>query len=186
LTDSCEVEVTSRELYSSEGFLWNLLLRLQKIVMTVSSMLIVLIIVFSVIARYFFHANLYGYEEIVTIFAFWLYFMGGAYGSYNGTHISADLMNVYLPEGNLKQFVYVIRDIVTIGMAFLFTYYAYDFFMFGFMGPLGTGVALPRSPVWRLPMAISYASVFLGYILMSFYFTVHFVHDLRVFLRGRK
>ena len=165
-------------------FIPRAFLLFEKTVMIIGCVALTLIICASVVARYFLRANLYGYEEIVTIFAFWVYFMGGAYGAYEGTHISADLVNVYLKDCVLKNTVTLIKDGVTFGISLLFTWYGYEFFMFGFMGPLGTGIALPTTPVWRIPMWVSYAAIFLGLTLMSAYFGRNLVRDIRIMFFG--
>ena len=181
MTDKCNrCQVTEQGTSEKAKTIGNLLLAAERLIMNISSVLIVLTIVFAVVVRYFFHANLYGYEEIVTIFAFWMYFMGGAYGSAKGTHISADLVNAYLPDGKLKQFMCVLRGTITTGVSALFTWYGFDFFLFGFLGPLGTGVAIPCTPVWRLPMWISYASISLGFILMTLYFSIDLYRDIKI------
>ncbi|MCD8234308.1 MAG: TRAP transporter small permease [Cloacibacillus porcorum] len=101
------------------------------------SMLLVLIISAATIMRYFLQMDLYGYEEWVKIFAFWLYFMGAGYGSFAGTHVSADLVQSYMRESRKKDAVIFIRTVITFGVTLLFTWYGWEFFIFGFMGPLG-------------------------------------------------
>ena len=73
--------------------------------MVTCSLTVTGIIFLAVLLRYVFHSDLYGYEEIVVIFAFWLYFIGGSYGSYTRTHITADVVSVYVPDGKLKGFL---------------------------------------------------------------------------------
>ena len=48
--------------------------------------------VYSVVLRYCFKQNFYGSDEVIMLFAFWLYFMGAVYGSYENSHIKADLL----------------------------------------------------------------------------------------------
>ena len=49
---------------------------------------------------------------------------------------------------------------------------------------LGTGIALPTTPVWRIPMWVSYAAIFLGLTLMSAYFGRNLVRDIRIMFFG--
>ena len=87
--------------------------------------------------RYILKGDLTGYEEWVKIFAFWLYFSGAIIGSYNRTHVSADLVQAYVPAGKLKKFLVFLKDLITVGVTLLFAWYGFKFFEFGFMGPLG-------------------------------------------------
>lgn len=134
------------------------------------SVLLTLVICSVTFFRYVIKGDLYGYEEWVTLFAFWLYFMGAALGAYNRTHVSADLVNAYLEEGLLKRLLIVLRNLITVGVCLLFTWYGYQFFWFGYAGPLGTGIAIPKTTVWRIGFWVGYLSVFLGLAFMSYYF----------------
>ena len=137
--------------------------------------------------RYVLKGDLYGYEEWVKLLAFWLYFMGAAIGAYNRTHVSADLVHAYLPPGIIKKSMIFLKDLVTVVVTLLFVWYGYDFFMFGFMGPLGTGIAIPKTTIWRISLWTSYLAVFSGLIFMALYFTRDLVlSTLALFGRDKK
>ncbi len=140
------------------------------VVCFVMSILLMVIISAATIMRYIFEMDLYGYEEWVKIFAFWLYFMGAGYGAFTRTHISADLVNSYLKDGTFKRGLTFVKCLITLGVTLLFTKYGWDYFIFGFLGPLGTGVAIPRTVAWRIPLWTAYVSIFLGLLSMSYYF----------------
>jgi TRAP-type C4-dicarboxylate transport system permease small subunit len=135
-----------------------------------SSIALTLIICAAAFFRYIVKGDLYGYEEWVKMLAFWLYFAGAAIGAYNRTHVSADLVQAYVPDGKLKNILVFLKDLITVGVTLLFVYYGYDFFMFGFAGPLGTGVAIPKTTVWRISFWVGYLSVFMGLSFMAYYF----------------
>ncbi|MDO5562152.1 MAG: TRAP transporter small permease [Synergistaceae bacterium] len=154
------------------------------IICFVMSMLLVVIISAATVARYIFEIDLYGYEEWIKIFAFWLYFMGAGYGAFAGTHVSADLVQSYVKEGTLKRFIIFVRTVITLGITLLFTWYGYDFFYFGLRGPLGTGIAIPKSVAWRIPLWTAYISIFLGLLSMSYYFFWDFVRAAKDLFTG--
>lgn len=141
-----------------------------------TSILLALMIGAATLMRYVFKTDLYGYEEWVKLLAFWLYFSGAACGALNGTHVSADIVNSYVPEGVFKRVLVVIKNLVTVGISGLFLYYGYGFFLFGFLGPLGNGIAVPMTTVWRIPLWTSYLAIFGGLAFMVLYF----VRDLWV------
>jgi len=147
------------------------LLAFFSIVTVVCSLLLSLIIAAAAFTRYVIGGDLYGFEEWVN-FAFWLYFCGAGYGAFNRSHITADLVQAYIPKGHIKLFVTFLKDLVTFSVTSLFLYYGYDFFMFGFRGPLGTGVAIPETTIWRIPMWTSYLAITLGLFFMVLYFGV--------------
>lgn len=155
------------------------------IICFVMSILLIVIISAATVMRYIFEMDLYGYEEWIKIFAFWLYFMGAGYGAFAGTHVSADLVQSYMKEGVFKRLLIFLRTVITLCVTGLFTWYGFDFFMFGFTGPLGTGVAIPRTVAWRIPLWTAYLSIFLGLLSMSYYFFWDMLRAGKNLMQGR-
>ena len=148
------------------------------------SIILTILIALATFVRYVIQGDLYGYEEWVKLFAFWLYFSGAAIGAFNRTHVSADLVQSYVPDGTLKRLMVFAKDLVTVSVTLLFVWYGYGFFMFGFMGPLGTRIALPMTTIWQIPLWTSYLAVFLGLIFMTYYFTRRMLKSLMALIRG--
>lgn len=136
----------------------------------VTSIALTLVMCGVTFVRYVIQGDLYGFEEWVKLFAFWLYFAGAALGAYNRTHVSADLVSAYLDDGKLKQSLVFLKNFLTAGTCGIFVYYGWEFFYFGLMGPLGTGVAIPKTSAWRIPLWTGYISVFAGFAIMFYYF----------------
>ncbi len=158
-----------------------------------TTIILTVVICAAAFFRYILDGDLTGYEEWVKIFAFWLYFSAAAIGAYNRTHVSADLVQAYVPDGKLKDFLVFLKDLITVGVCLLFTWYGLKFFEFGFMGPLGSlmdplgpRIAVPTTNVWRIPLWAGYLSVFLGLIFMAFYFTRDLLISTRTLFLGRK
>jgi len=149
-------------------------------------MLLTVIISAATVMRYVLEMDLYGYEEWVKIFAFWLYFMGGAYGAFAGTHITADLVTSYLKDTLFRRLLIFTKTVVTLSIMLLFTWWGWQFFNFGFMGPLGTGVAIPKTVAWRIPMWTAYAAIFLGLVSMSYYFAWDMIRAAKALIKGGK
>lgn len=151
---------------------WDGLLKFQRIMMILCSLMIVSGITLGAIMRYVFKADLYGMEELLVICAFWLYFMGGAYGSYEKSHITAELVSVYVTNPKIRIIVMLISSLITTGLCYMATYYAVSFFSWSLIKG-GT------STVWQIPMVIPQSAVFVGFVLMSLYFTVHLINDIK-------
>ena len=156
------------------------------IICFVMAMTLAVIISMATVMRYILEMDLYGYEEWIKIFAFWLYFMGAAYGAYAGSHVSADLVQSYVREGFIKRVLLFTKTVITLGVTLLFTWYGWDFFYFGFMGPLGTGVAIPKTVAWRIPLWTGYLPIFIGLVFMSYYFTWDMVRASKSLFSGGK
>jgi len=177
------------------------------IVAAFCSIALSLIIAAAAFVRYIMRGDLYGYEEWVKLIAFWLYFMGGAYGAYNDTHVSADLIDAYV-KGKPRQIMIFIRQLITSAMSIIFVYFGYYFFMFGLLGPLPrnnvltvgwngmdlsfnfidflTLRAVARTTIWQIPLWTSYAAIFLGLIFMAIFFSRRCINTGIALFKGER
>lgn len=180
-----QMVVTTSEPEKKEGIravlsvMWNLLLKIQRFILVVSGIFVIVGISLVVLFRYFLKLDLFGMEEIITIFAFWMYFIGGSYGAYERSHISADLINAYVKNDRTRTFMKAITSLITAGLCLLFLKWAYDYFTW-------TLAANPKSTALHIPMIIPQSAILIGFILMSFYFLVHLVRDLKEFSQAMK
>jgi len=153
-------------------FLWDGLLILQRNILFYFSIIIAFSITLGAILRYLFKTNLYGMEEIVAIFAFWLYFVGGAYGAYEDSHIKADVVSSFVSNKKIKRLLLAFSAGVTAIYCFIGIYLAWGMVSFSFLR--GTQTA-----VWRVPLWIPQGSVFFGFIMMALYFSIHFKERIK-------
>ena len=79
------------------NILWKGLVGAQRLIIMVSLAAVTLIIAGACILRVF-GINFVGFEELATIAVFWLYMIGSSHGSYEQSQITADIMEVLLPE----------------------------------------------------------------------------------------
>ena len=101
-------------------------------------------IIYAVILRYIFKSNFYGSDEVILLFAFWLYFMGAVYGSYEDSHIKADLVNVYVKNIRVKDFISLIAQVIMIIVNIVLIIWAWDYFLWGLEKmPRSTGLNPP-------------------------------------------
>jgi TRAP-type C4-dicarboxylate transport system permease small subunit len=74
---------------------WNGLLYFQKGFIIIAGCVVVVLIFIEVMLRYVFGSPLFGVEELVTLIAMWLYFLGASYGAYERSHIKAELVHLW-------------------------------------------------------------------------------------------
>lgn len=152
------------------GF-WKILLILVKYIAILCSVISTGCIIYSVVLRYIFKSNFYGSDEIILMFAFWLYFMGAVYGSYEDSHIKADLLNVYLKNIRIKDFINLIAQVVMIVVNVILITWAWDYFLWGLEKmPLSTGL--------KIPLVIPQSAIFFGLLLMAFFHIVHLIRNI--------
>lgn len=149
---------------------WNILLSLVRYIMIMCSVVSTGCIIYCCVLRYIFKSNFYGSDEIILLFAFWLYFMGAVYGSYEDSHIKADLVSVYVKNIRIKDFSNLIALFITIVVNVIITTWAWNYFMWGLEKmPLSTGL--------KIPLVIPQSAIFFGMLLMAFYHIFHFIRN---------
>lgn len=159
-----------------KGRLWNALLHAQRAILFVASLAIATGIFAVVCMRYILKTDIYGFEELLMIPAFWLYFMGAAYGAYEGSHITAEIVSVYVKDEKLKSVLEATSSLITVCLSALVTYWAVDMVQFALAWN-------PRTPVFRISMAIPQSSILAGFFLMTVYFTGHLILRVRKLVR---
>lgn len=151
--------------------LWKALIVVQKGIMVVTGLTTMLIVSSAMLLRWLFNTDFKGYEEILVMFAFWLYMIGASYGSYQKNQITADILDIYLKEGRVKSVIHVFRSLLTLILSSVFTFWAYEFVSWGFR-------MKTKTPVWRLPMVWGQSSLLIGLILVTFYNLIYFYDDI--------
>lgn len=146
--------------------IWNFLLSIERGILVVANLGVVLLVFSSVIMRYVLKINFGGLEELVVMVAFWVYFMGGVYGSYEGSHISADIISIFIKDERKHVWLQFFRSIITAIILFVASYCAWELVSY----TLSTGA---KTSVLKLPMIATYIPVALGIWMMNFYTVVH-------------
>lgn len=135
---------------------------------------ITLIICASVAARAVFHIDLYANEEFILVLAFWLYMMGGAYGSSEQSHISADLVSEYARNHAAKRLVLLCVKAVEVFVLIVFCYWACLLMIWN----IERGAV---SIAWKIPVILPQSSILLGFVIMLAYA----IRDLHRLIKGQ-
>ncbi|MBK5261721.1 MAG: TRAP transporter small permease [Peptostreptococcaceae bacterium] len=153
---------------------WKGLEKFLKFGLIVCASLVTLITFAAVITR-FFNINFHGYEEVLIIFAFWLYMFGAAYGSFEKSHITADIIVATMPECYAKALIAMLRNTLTLILGIIFLYWAFNLFQW-------TIEMQTKTPVWRIPVTVSQSSLLFGLSVMTFYNSVYLYDEIKAFV----
>ncbi|MBR0598912.1 TRAP transporter small permease [Sinanaerobacter chloroacetimidivorans] len=153
---------------------WKALSKFLRFGLILSSCLVTIITFAAVITRAL-NINFLGYEEILIICAFWLYMLGTAYGSFEDSHIKADVIVVMMPDGFAKSLLAIIRNSLSLILGIIFLLWAFQLFQW-------TIVMANKTPVWRIPMTVSQSSLLFGLTVASFYHAVYLYNDIKLFI----
>jgi TRAP-type C4-dicarboxylate transport system permease small subunit len=152
--------------------IWYGAVKLQRAVLVATSVFITLLVFSAVLMRYIFHYPGMEVEEIATLVAFWLYFVGAVYGAYERSHIKTELVHLVLRQPRHYAVAKCVASLITVALAILMTYWGYTFFVWGIE-------KWARSPVLQMPMVFAQSSIFFGAAFMSVYFFVELVDNVR-------
>ncbi|HON34043.1 MAG TPA: TRAP transporter small permease subunit [Synergistales bacterium] len=144
---------------------WRVLATLQKIIMIVTSISILALVLIQVLLRYVFVKPLMGVEELATMVGFWLYFMGASWGTADRSHIKADLMQAAVKDPRKLIWVKVAISAACVILSAMMIYWGWGYTVWGY-------TKRQLSPTLMIPMIYSQVSIFVGAILMFFYFCV--------------
>ncbi|MBY4678391.1 TRAP transporter small permease [Marinobacterium arenosum] len=157
------------------GKLVSILLGIKHYLLAISSLILAFVFFAVVILRYLFEADLFAYEEWVLMIAFWIYFLGGALGSYENTHVKADFLLSLIDNVRTKWLVVNFTILVEVLIGVVLTYW----------GWLMLAEELAAYPHWQtttgleLPFVIPKLGIFVGFLLMTFYTALHLYSGLR-------
>lgn len=152
-------------------FLWNTLLRLQRIVMLLTICITTLAVFIEVIMRYIFKTPLVGIEELAAYVAFWLYFIGGTYGSYERSHISADMSSLVFKNKVSYARSHTVTSLITTGVCAYAVPWAWEYVMWSLeMNEQSIATFMGNT----YPVVYFQSSVLVGMVLMAFYFFIEF------------
>lgn len=155
---------------------WHALKKLIRFVMVTCSLAATGCIIYSCILRYIFHGNFYGSDEVILSFAFWLYFSGAMYGSYENSHIKADILMTMIKNLRVKDTFGLIAQLVNAVVNLILITWAANYFVWGI-------VKMPLTTALKIPLVIPQSAIFFGLLVMGFYHIYYLVQNTRRYLR---
>lgn len=145
---------------------WKAILSVQKWLLIITSLVIAIIVTIGVIMRYVFDANFFGQEELLTLFAMWLYWIGGIYGCYEQSQIGADIVISSVKNWHAKKIIQLIIHIISIIVCIVFIYWGIDYLAFSLKN-------FAVSPGLKIPLITTKITMMTGFVFILFYTVYH-------------
>lgn len=136
--------------------------KFQRAILFLSSVTVVFAMGLMVFLRYVFETDLYGMDDIIIICGYWIYFIGGAYASMKGVQIRASLIDHIIQNKKILRGLECFNNAFSGMLAVVLCVWSVDMLLYGvaFGG---------KTPVLRLPLAISHSSLVIGFALMALF-----------------
>ena len=148
--------------------------KLQNIILVASCSFVTIGIGTGAILRYLFKKDLYGAEELITIAAFWMYFIGAVYATHSKQHITAELFSSFCKNRKVVYSVKILSLSITFILALLYSWWGWEFFHWSLVKG-GKSVAL------LIPLVYGHSAIFIGFILMTVYFFFQLLEEISAF-----
>ena len=118
-----------------------------------------------VILRYGFETDLFAYEEWLLIICFWLYFMASALGTYENSHVNADLLNYLTDNERLKW----VRSLLVCSIELVVTLFAVYWAVLVLRDEIASYPYWQATIALKIPFIVPRFALLLGFGLMAFY-----------------
>ena len=146
---------------------------IEEYILLITGTVVTLMILASAVFR-FIKFDWFGSEELTLIVGVWLYFVGSICAARNNTHISGDMLNMFISNKQVVFVFNVIRDAVSIAMAAVFTVWTFQFLTWQIS--LGASTA-----VYKLPNFISLIPIPLFFA----FWVVYLIRNLVILIQSR-
>ncbi|AEV37620.1 TRAP dicarboxylate transporter, DctQ subunit [Pseudovibrio sp. FO-BEG1] len=124
-----------------------------------------------VIFRYGFGSDLFAYEEWLLIICFWMYFAGAALGTYDGSHVNADLLT-YVIKDPRKAYV---RAVVIGSIEFIIAMALVYWSALMIIDEIDSYPRWRATIALRIPFFVPRLAMLIGFATMAFYSLLHLI-----------
>ena len=139
------------------------------------------LIIIEIISRYIFNSSIIGIEELAAYSAFWLYFIGASYGSYERSHIKAELTHLIFKNPRQYAKSRAVTSIISFALSLYAIPWVYEGVEWSILKHEQSRATLFGS---AYPTALFQVSILFGIVLMCFYFLVEAVQWLQPLIKG--
>ena len=143
----------------------RIMVRIKTVIVVVALPILPITFFLVVLFRYVLESDLFAYEEWLLPICFWLYFLGGALGTYDDVHINADLLGAVSENPKFLWLRKMAITAIELVIVLFVLYWAY----------LMLADEIASYPGWKttialkIPFFIPRLGIFVGFLFMAFY-----------------
>ncbi len=154
----------------------RLMVRVKSALVAVALPILPITFFIVVLFRYVLERDLFAYEEWLMPICFWLYFLGGALGTYYDKQINADLLDTLTDNRKLQWLRKLAIQVIELAITLVLVYWAW----------LMLADEIADYPRWKttialkIPFIVPRIGIFVGFAFMAFYSALAIYLMLRV------
>ncbi|MFO7461656.1 MAG: TRAP transporter small permease [Desulfatiglandales bacterium] len=126
-------------------------------------LVLTLAMLLEIMSRFFLNRSIFGLSDFVGYASVWLYAVGASYATYEGSHIKAEFLGVFLRSNRSLNLSRLVASSVSAAMSAIFTKWSYDLCVYSIQ-------VQEKTHAYPVPKVIFQASFFVGGIVMTIYF----------------
>lgn len=162
-----------------EWFVWKALIKIQRFIAGAAVLTILITMTTCVILRYVIGQDIVGSDEICTIAALWLYFIGSSLGSYEDSQIKANILDTLVKSDKFVYCLQIAKLAIVLFVLAHFTWWAIEYWQWNMEAGQVTAY-------FRWPLMYSKSAVTVGFCGMTFYTLWRLVRQLMGLPRAMK
>ena len=150
-----------------ETGLWKVIVHFMEIMLFLMSAALATMVFITVPVRYIMKSSIFGIEEVIMMMAIWIYYLGAAYGSYEQSHINADILLHFVKNPKASKIIAIIKQVIAIVVFGAFGYWCIAKYLAWTIQSGGQSMQL-HIPNW-LPISM----MAISFVLMTLYEIFH-------------
>jgi TRAP-type C4-dicarboxylate transport system permease small subunit len=150
-----------------ETGLWKVIVHFMEIMLFLMSAALASMVFITVPVRYIMKSSIFGIEEVIMMMAIWIYYLGGAYGSYEQSHINADILLHFVKNKKAIKVISVLKQIVAIVVFGAFGYWCIAKYLAWTIQSGGQSMQL------HIPNWVPISMMAISFVLMTLYELFH-------------
>lgn len=145
---------------------------LQKWIIIVASAALVIDIFIEVLLRYVFERPIFGTDELASMIAVWVYFIGAAHATHTRVHIEGGFISAILKKQSHRDIIRFAVLIVTLIICSVFVYMAFEWCLWTVENKVATTSLF-------FPKIYGDGAMLIGAVLMLIYFSIEAAETLK-------
>ena len=143
-------------------------LKVMETILCISGSVSSILIIAGAFMRYVLKKDFFGMDEFIMLSAFWLYFIGSSYASWEDSHINADLVTSFVKNPKALKVLAIIKYSLSIAISSVTTFWCFQFVMWNIE-------KMPKTAVYKIPVITSQIPILISFIMMTIYLCMHLV-----------